>query len=126
VLGLGGRCGLLLLLFSLLLLGLRSSSLRLLLLLLALLLWCDVLQRLGDELELTGNSAVAGLVADGLVPPGDVGVCVAPLLVEEVLEAAGEDAGGEQVGESQALVDEVCVGKEVLLKDVDGLESSLL
>lgn len=125
VLGLRGRCGLLLL-FSLLLLGLGGGLGLLLLLLLALLLGGDVLQRLGDELKLAGNSAVAGLVADSLVPSGDIGVGIAPLLVEEVLEAAGNDAGGEQVGESQALTNEVCVCHEVLLKDVDGLESGLL
>jgi hypothetical protein len=125
VLGLGRRRCLLFLLFRLLLLRLWGS-LGLLLLLLALLLRCDVLQRLGDELELTGNSAVAGLVAYGLVPSSDVGVGVAPLLVEEVLETTGNDAGGEQVGEGQTLTNKVCVSQEMLLKDVDSLESGLL
>ena len=125
VLGLGGRCSLLLLL-GLRSLGLRGGLRLLLLLLTTLLLGRNVLQCLGDELELASDSGVAGLVADGLVPTGDVGVRVTPLLVEEVLEATGDDAGDEEVGEGEALADEVGVCKEVLFKDVDSLEGGLL
>jgi len=121
VLGLGGGGGLLLLLN---LFGL-GGSLGLLGLGGGLLLGGNVLDGLLDELELGGNSRVAGGVVNGLVPTGDVGVLSTELLVEEVLEAAGEDAGGKQVGKSQTLTNEVGVGKEVLLEDVDGLEGSL-
>jgi hypothetical protein len=123
VLGLGGGGGLVLLL-GLSGLGL-SGSLGLLGLGGSLLLGGLVLDGLLDELELAGNSRVAGGVVDGLVPAGDVGVLGPPLLVEEVLEATGNDAGGEKVGKSQTLANEVGVGKEVLLDDVDGLEGGL-
>ena len=51
-----------------------------------------------DEVELAGDVRVDGLVVDGLVPAGDVGVGAAPGLVEYVLETAAEDADGEEVG----------------------------
>ena len=59
---------------------------------------CLVLDCFVDEVELAGDVRVDGLVVDGLVPAGDVGVCAAPGLVEYVLETAAEDANGEEVG----------------------------
>lgn len=120
VLRLGGRLVLLLLL-----LGCRLGG-SLGLLLLGLLLGCslggNVLDGLVDEVELSSDLSVAGDVVDGLVPTGDVGVLRSPCLVEEVLEAAGEDAGSEDIGKSQTLADEIGVCKKVLLEDLDGLE----
>lgn len=103
VLGLGGLGGLVLLLSgrggslgSGLLLGLGSLSL----------LGGDVGQLGGVEKgELGGNSRVDGLVVDGLVPTGGVGELLAPLLVEEELEAAGNDANGEEIGEGDAVTE---------------------
>ena len=79
-----------------------------------------------DELELLGDIRVDGLVGDGSEPTGDVGVVAAPLLVEEVLEATGDDAGSEDVGKSEALTNEVGVDEEVVLEGTDGLGGGLL
>jgi hypothetical protein len=106
-LGLGGLLGLLSLGGSLLLGGLVGDGLL-------------------NELELLGDVRVDGLVGDGGEPTGDVGVVAAPLLVEEVLEATGDDAGGEDVGKSEALTNEVGVGEEVVLEGTDGLGGGLL
>ncbi|THZ80313.1 hypothetical protein D6C84_07549 [Aureobasidium pullulans] len=106
-LGLGGLLGLLSLGGGLLLGGLVGDGLL-------------------DELELLGNVRVDGLVGDSLEPTGDVGVVAAPLLVEEVLEAAGDDAGSEDVGKSEALTNEVGVDEEVVLKGTDSLGGGLL
>ena len=57
-----------------------------------------VLDSLVDELKLAHNGGVDGLVVDGFVPAGHVGVLLAPFLVEGVLEAAEDDAGCEEVG----------------------------
>jgi len=63
--------------------------------LLRLLGWL-VLDSLINEVEVaTSNSRVDGLVVDGLVPTGNVGVLSAPLLVEEVLETTRDDASSE-------------------------------
>lgn len=78
-----------------------------------------------EELELGGNSRVDGLVVDGLVPTGDVGVLLAPLLVEEELETAGNDTDGEEVSQRDTLANEVGVVLEVLLNSGDGLGSGL-
>lgn len=119
VLGLGSRCILLGGLGSLLL-----GSGRLLGLL--RLLGGDVGKlRSIEELELGSNGGVDGLVVDGLVPPGDVGVLLAPLLVEEELETAGNDADGEEVSQRDTLANQVGVVLEVLLDSGDGLRSSL-
>lgn len=107
-LGLGGSLGLLGLGGSLLLGGLVLES------------------GLLEQLEGVGNVRVDLLVVDGLVPTGDVGVLGAPLLVEEELEAAGDDADGEQVSEGDALANEEGVVQEVLLNNVDGLGGGLL
>lgn len=77
------------------------------------------------ELELGRNGRVDGLVVDGLVPPGDVGVLLAPLLVEEELEAAGNDADGEEISQRDTLANQVSVVLEVLLDSGDGLRSGL-
>lgn len=122
--GLGGWL-VLFFLFSLFLLGFWLG-LGLLLLRCGLFLGWHVLKGFVDELQLASNSSVAGLIPNGLVPAGDVGVLGAPLLVEEVLEAAGDDASGEDVGESQTLGDEICVSEQVFLKGVHRLKSSLL
>jgi hypothetical protein len=107
-LGLGGSLGLLGLGGSLLLGGLVLES------------------GLLDELEGVGNVRVDLLVVDGLVPARDVGVLGTPLLVEEELEAAGDDADGEQVSEGDALANEEGVVQQVLLNNVDGLGGGLL
>lgn len=78
-----------------------------------------------EELELGRNGGVDGLVVDGLVPPGDVGVLLAPLLVEEELETAGNDADGEEVSQRDTLTDKVGVVLEVLLDSSNGLSSGL-
>lgn len=78
-----------------------------------------------QEGELLGNSSVDGLVDDGLVPTSDSGVLLAPLLVEEVLEATVEQASAEEISEGDALADEVGVVGEVLLSGIDGSTSLL-
>lgn len=127
VLGLGSDRSGLLLLLSLgggLDLGLRGSggSSGLLLLLLLLVLrasWGLVLKSLLGEDGLLNNSLVDVLVDDSVEPTGDVGVAAAPLGVPEELEAAGDDAGGEDVGKGDTLADEVGVDEEVVLEDLD-------
>ena len=81
--------------------------------------------RLVEELLLLGNGRVDGLVNDGLVPTSDVGVLLAPLLVKEVLEAAGSNASSKQVGQSDAVANKVGVAEEVVLDDLEGLEAAL-
>lgn len=78
-----------------------------------------------EELELGRNGRVDGLVVDGLVPPGDVGVLLAPLLVKEELETAGDDADGEEVSQRDTLANEVGVVLEVLLNGSDSLGGGL-
>lgn len=78
-----------------------------------------------QEGELLGNSSVDGLVDDGLVPTSDSRVLLAPLLVEEVLEATVEEASAEEISEGDALADEVSVVGEVLLSSING-NSNLL
>lgn len=78
-----------------------------------------------EEFELGRNSRVNGLVVDGLIPTRDVGVLLTPLLVEEKLEATGDDGGGKQISESDALADEVGVVLEVLLDGGNGLRGQL-
>lgn len=124
VLGTGGGGGLLLLVLNLL--GLRGS-LGLLGLGGSLLLWGLVGDGLLDELELlVDNLRVDALVGDGLVPTGDVGVLAAPLLVEEELEATGDEASSEEISKSETLADEVGVDEEVVLEGLDGLVGGLL
>jgi hypothetical protein len=91
-----------------------------------LLLGGNVGDGLLDELELLSNVGVDGLVDDGGEPTGNIGVGAAPLLVKEVLEAAGDDAGSEEVGEGEALTNEVSAGKEVVLEGTDSLGGGLL
>lgn len=78
-----------------------------------------------EELELGRNGGVDGLVVDGLVPPRNVGVLLAPLLVEEELETTGDNGGGEQVSEGDALANEVGVVLQVLLNGSNGLRGQL-
>lgn len=121
MLGLGSRGGLILLSFSS---GLSSrfggglGSLRL--------LGSDIGQgRLLKERQLLGNGSDDGLVDNSLVPTSGVGVLLAPLLVEEVLEATVEERGAEQVSESDALANQEGVVEQVLLNDIDGLLNDL-
>jgi hypothetical protein len=126
VLGLGDLNNwLFLLIINLLGLGLSSG------------LWClggrlsllrgNVLQGwLINEVELTSNVGVDGLVVDGLVPTGDVGVLRAPGLVEEELEATGDESSAEEIGKSDALAREVGVVGKVCLDNRDNLENLLL
>jgi hypothetical protein len=126
VLGLGGSGSILLVVV----LGGSSLGLSGLLGLLSLggslLLGGNIGDGLLDELELLGNLRVDGLVGDGGEPTGDVRVGAAPLLVEEVLEATGDDAGSEDIGKSEALTNEVGVDEEVVLEGTDGLGGGLL
>jgi hypothetical protein len=102
--------------------GLGCGLLRLL-----WLLGCLVLDSLINEVEVaTSNRRVDGLVVDGLVPTGNVGVLSAPLLVEEVLETTRDDASSEQISKGDTLASQVCVVKKVLLNNIDCLESGLL
>lgn len=78
-----------------------------------------------EEGKLLGNSRVDGLVDDGLVPTSNSGVLLAPLLVEEVLEATVQETGAEEISEGDALADEVGVVAEVLLSSVNGSASLL-
>lgn len=127
VLGLGSLLDLLLFLVNLLGLGLGGSLGSSLLLGGLRLLGGLVLQdNLVDEVELGNNSGVDGLVVDGLIPTGNVGVRRAPGLVIEELEASGDDAGGEEVSEGDALASQVGVVKKVLLDHGNGLSGSLL
>lgn len=122
MLGLGGSGGL-----SLLSSGLGSLLLGGGLLLgRSLLLGGNVLDGLVNELLLVRDSGPDGLVDNSLEPAGGGGVLGPPLLVEEVLEAAADHAGGEDVGKSEPLADEVGVDGQVLLEDLDGLEGSSL
>ena len=101
MLGLRSRLVLLLLfLLNLLRLGLWLLFLGSLLLLGFLLLvgfWGLVLDGLVDELEFVYDGRVDGLIADGFIPAGYARVLLAPLLIEEELEATGDDAGCEEV-----------------------------
>lgn len=91
------------------------------------LLWGNVLQGgLINEVELTSNVGVDWLVVDSLVPTGDVGVLRAPCLVEEELEATGDESSAEKIGKSDALAREVGVVRKVGLDDRDNLEDLLL
>ena len=74
--------------------------LRGLFLLRLLLLFCLgrlILDGLVNEIKLARNIGVDRLVAHSLIPSSDVGIRLTPLLVEEELEAAGDDAGCEQI-----------------------------
>ena len=72
--------------------------LRGLLLLGLLLLFCLgrlVLDGFVNETKFASNVGVDRLVAHSLVPSSDIGILLAPLLVEKELEAARDEAGGE-------------------------------
>ena len=101
MLGLRSRLVLLLLFFlNLLRLGLWLLFLGSLLLLGFLLLvgfWGLVLDGLVNELEFVDDGGVDRLIVDGLVPACYARVLLAPLLIEEELEATGDDAGCEEV-----------------------------
>jgi hypothetical protein len=73
-----------------------------------------------------GHSSEDGLCGDSLIPADSVGILATPLLVEESFEAALQEGGGEEIGEGEALTNEVCVDKEMLFDDVDGLEGGCL
>ncbi len=73
------------------------SSLFLLWFLLLVGFWGLVLDGLVDELEFVDNGGVDGLIVDCFVPAGYAGVLLAPLLIEEELEATGDDAGCKEV-----------------------------
>ena len=102
---LGLRSGLILLLLLLLLLNLLRFGFWLLFLgglfLLGLLLLLGfgrlILDSLVDELEFVDNGGVDGLIVDSFVPASYAGVLLSPLLIEEKLEAAGNDAGCEEI-----------------------------
>lgn len=108
-------------------LGLSGSG-RLLLLLLLLVLRARrrlVLKSLLGEDGVLDDSLVDVLADDSVEPTGDVGVVGAPLRVPEELEAARDNAGGEEIGKGEALADEVSVDEEVVLEDLDVGSGSL-
>lgn len=74
-----------------------------------------------EELELGCDSRVDGLVVDSLVPSRDIGVLLAPLLVEEELEATGNDGDSKQISEGDSLADQISVVLQVLLNGGNGL-----
>lgn len=119
VLGLGSRLGLLLFLLS------GGSSRGGLLLGLLLLLRGDVLDSLLSEDGILDNSLEDGLVDDGGVPSGGGRVLGAPLLVQEKGESASEETSSEDIGQGQALTDEVGVSGEVSLQHGDVLQGGL-
>lgn len=65
-------------------------------------------------------------MVDGLPEADNVGVGLAPLGVENVLEAAEEDRRDKDVGEGDALADEEGTGREGLLEVVEVLQALLL
>lgn len=81
--------------------------------------------RLVKVLKLGGNGGVDGLVDNGVEPTGDVGELLAPLRAEEVLETTGGDSSGEEISEGDAVTNEVGVAEEVVLDNLEGLESLL-
>lgn len=93
---------------------------------LLLLLWWGVCNGLLDQGGLAGNGGEDLLVGDSLEPAGGVGVLGAELLVEDGGEATGGNAGGVEVGEGEALTDEVGVDEEVVLEDAKALGGALL
>lgn len=101
-------------------LGRSRSSLGLL-----LLLGRSVLDSLLSEDRAGDDGLERSLVDDGVVPSGDGNVLGAPSLVQNGSESAGEERGTEVIGEGDALTNQVGVGSEVLLKDGEGLVSSL-
>lgn len=105
--------------------GLRSGLGRLLLGLLGLLGGSVGQSGSVQEADLLSDSGEDGLAGDGLEPTGDVGVLLSPVLAVEVLEATGDDTGGEEISEGDALADEVGVAQEVLLNNLDSLSGGL-
>lgn len=92
---------------------------------LLLLLGGDVLDNLLGELGLGEDSLEGLLVDNGGVPTGGSGVLLAPLLVKDSSEGAGEERGREDISQSDTLTNKVGVGGEVSLKRSDGLHGSL-
>lgn len=92
---------------------------------LLLLLGGDVLDNLLSELGLGEDSLEGLLVDNGGVPTGGSGVGLAPLLVKDSSEGAGQESGGEDISQSDTLTNEVGVGSEVGLEGSDGLQGSL-
>jgi len=75
-------------------------------------------RRLQDR-KLLNDGSVDGLVDNGLVPTGNGGVLLAPLLVEEELEASVEEASAENISEGDALTNKVGVVGKVLFNRID-------
>lgn len=105
--------------------GLRSGLGRLLLGLLGLLGRSVGQSGSVQEADLLSDSGEDGLAGDSLEPTGDVGVLLSPVLAVEVLEATGDDTGGEEISEGDTLADEVGVAQEVLLNNLDSLGGGL-
>ena len=131
-LGLGGDKGLLLLLVGLLGLGLLLSLWLLGLGLLSL--WLLSLDRglesgLGlDELGLAvvKDGGELGVVDDGVDVTDDVGDLLAASLVDETGEGVGEGSNDNDVGEGDALSDEVGLGDEDLVKSLKTSKDSVV
>lgn len=98
----GGLVLLLLFLIDLFRFGLGGSLGGFLLLLLlvvsAFFLGSLVLDGFVDEAQFVHHSGINRLVVNGLIPTCHVGVFGTPFFIEEVLEAAAQEAGGEEVG----------------------------
>jgi hypothetical protein len=92
---------------------------------LRLLLRGSVLDGLLSELGAGDDSLEGVLVDNGVVPPGGGGVGLAPGLVKDSGEGAGEERGSEDIGQGDTLTNKVGVGSEVSLEGSNGLEGSL-
>lgn len=78
-----------------------------------------------EELNLFSDSGVDGLVDNGLEPTSNVGIGLSPSLVVEVLEATSDDTSSEEIGKGDALANEVGVGQEMLLDNIDSPSGKL-
>ena len=106
---------------------LLDSLLLLLLLWLSGLLGLLLLLRWGvgnsllNVLCLAGYIAVDWLISDRLVPSRNARVVGTPFLIEEELEAAGDDRGCEEIGEGEAVANQVGIDKEVVFHDLEAV-----
>lgn len=93
---------------------------------LCFLLGWSVLDALIDQDRFGDYGLPDWLVCDGLIPTGGVWVFSTPFLVKSVLETTSDLRSQEQIGKGHTLSDEESVDKEVLFKDMDGVEGGFL
>lgn len=92
---------------------------------LLLLLGGSVLDDLLSE-DGVGNDSLEGVLVDnGVVPPGDGGVGLAPGLVQNGSEGTGQESGSEDISQGDTLTNQVGVGSEVGLESTNGLQGDL-